>query len=159
MSHKPPFMRSAYNYDTNQASDEAGLKCEDKSLARQEFAEEVDINTIVHRFGLDGQMPENIRMPTSGDFTNIPDFQSAMNALRAAQESFDAMPARVRARFHNDPAEFVAFCDDENNRTEAIRMGLVTEKIPEPEPTPMKVTVVESTPAIPPTPKEKPSGK
>lgn len=119
------FIRSANNYDRDQASDKAGLKCEDKSLTRQEFAEEVDINTIVHRFGLDGELPENLRMPQSGDFTNTPDFQTAMNALRNAQETFDALPARVRARFHNDPAEFVAFCDDKTNWPEAGKLGLL----------------------------------
>lgn len=121
----PIFIRTWNNYDRDIASDDSGLECKDKSLTRQEFAEEVDINTIIRKFGLDGEMPENIRMPTSGDFTNVPTFMEAMNAIRAATEAFDAMPARVRAEFHNDPAEFVAFCDDPKNRQRAADMGLL----------------------------------
>lgn len=120
-----PFLRTPYNYDTNQAGDESGLQCQDKSLAKQSFADECDINTIVRRFNLTGELPSNVRMPTYGDFTGIFDFHSAMNAIALANESFDAMPAEVRARFHNNPAEFVAFCSDEANRDEARRLGLV----------------------------------
>lgn len=120
------FVRTPYNYDMGKAGDESGLDCSGlPSLAKQSFAEECDINTIVRRFGLTGQLPENVRMPTYGDFVDVVDFQSAMNAVVAARESFDAMPADVRARFHNDAGEFVAFCDDDRNRDEAVKLGLV----------------------------------
>lgn len=122
---KNVFVRSTYNYDMNKAGDESALHCKDPSLAKQEFAEEADINTIVRRFNLTGQLPENIRMPTYGDFEGIFDFHSAMNAIAQANEAFDAMPANVRARFHNNPAEFVDFCLDDNNREEATKLGLV----------------------------------
>lgn len=122
---EPMFVRAAHNYDTDAASNEAGLACEDVSLAKQSFAEEVDINTLVRRFGIDGVVPVGVRMPTYGDFTGVHDFQSAMNAVAVAREAFDEMPAHVRARFHNDPAEFVAFCSDESNRPEAVKLGLV----------------------------------
>lgn len=122
---KTVFVRSPYNYDMNKAGDESALHCKDPSRAKQEFAEEADINTIVKRFNLTGQLPENVRMPTYGDFEGIFDFHSAMNAIAQANEAFDAMPAAVRARFHNNPAEFVDFCSDEKNREEATRLGLV----------------------------------
>lgn len=122
-----PFVRSAYNYDMNAASDESGLRCEDESLAKQSFGNEVDINTIVDRFGLSGELPIGIRMPSYGDFTGIADFHSAVNAVALAHESFDAMPAKVRARFKNDPAEFLEFVADANNIVEARKLGLVPE--------------------------------
>jgi len=53
------------------------------------------------------------------------DFHSAMNAVVQARESFDAMPADVRYRFHNDPAEFAEFCFKEENLPEARRLGLI----------------------------------
>lgn len=120
------FVRTPYNYDRNAASDESGLKCEDVSLAKQEFAEEVDINTIIHRFKLDGELPSGVRMPTYGDFTGVTDFQSAMEQVAQAREAFERMPARVRERFDNDPAKFVDFCSDEKNLPEAAKLGLVT---------------------------------
>lgn len=120
-----PFIRSAYNYDRYEASNESGLRCEDDTLAQQSFKDECDINTIVRRFGVTGQHPSGVRMPTYGDFTNVVDFHSAMNAVAQAKESFDAMPAEVRARFNNDPAQFVEFCSKEENKDEAVKLGLV----------------------------------
>lgn len=119
------FVRSAYNYDVDAASDEAGLACSDVSRAQQHFRDECDINTIVRRFGLSGELPTNVRMPQYGDFTGITDFHSAMNAVAMANESFDAMPAEVRARFQNDPGKFVEFCMDPGNLEEAKKLGLV----------------------------------
>lgn len=139
-----PFLRSAFNYDRNRASDESGLLCEDVSLAKQAFAEECDINTIVRRFGITGELPQGVRMPTYGDFTTVVDFQTAMNAIVSARESFEEMPADVRYRFHNDPAEFVDFCSDPANRAEAEKLGLVVPKAEvEPE-RPVQVVVVPS---------------
>lgn len=119
------FVRAQYNYDMDEASRESGLLCEDATLAKQSFAEECDINTIVRRFKLTGEIPENVRMPTYADFTEVTDFHSAMNAVALAHEAFDAMPAEVRARFNNDPGAFVDFCSDDKNRAEAEKLGLV----------------------------------
>lgn len=140
----PTFVRSAFNYDTDVASERTGLLCEDGSLTVQSEKEDADINTIVRRFGLTGQLPTNVRVPVEADFTEVFDFQSAMNAIRAAQESFMAMPADVRFRFNNDPERFVAFCTEERdgalvNLDEMRKLGLAVPKaavaVPEPEPT------------------------
>jgi hypothetical protein len=40
----------------------------------------------------------------------------------------------LRARFSNDPAEFLDFCMNEENRDEAIRLGLVEADIQAPAP-------------------------
>lgn len=107
-------------------SDATGLDCSvEPSLTKQAFAEECDINTIVRRFGITGQLPENVRMPTYGDYTDVVDFKTAMDAMALARESFEAMPAQVRERFENDPQKFVEFCSDEKNRDEAVKLGLV----------------------------------
>lgn len=125
MATKPIFIRTAFNYDMNAAGDESALKCKDQSLAKQSFAEECDINTIVKRFGLTGKLPEGVRMPTYGDFTGLQDFHQAMNAIAMANEAFDAMPAHVRSRFDNDPGKFVDFCSNKDNLDEARKLGLV----------------------------------
>jgi len=122
------FVRSEYNYDRDKASDESGLRCEDLSLTKQSFAEECDINTIVRRFGISGELPQNVVMPTYQDFEGVFDFQTAMNAILQANESFMSMPAEVRARFNNNPALFVDFCSDDANMEEAIKLGLVVKK-------------------------------
>jgi len=127
------FVRSAYNYDTDLASAESGLNCQDVSLAKQSFAEEVDINTIVRRFNLTGELPHDVRVPEYADFEGSFDYHSALNAIAAAHESFDAMPAAVRARFQNDAGAFVDFCNDPANIEDMIKMGLAV-KVPSSEP-------------------------
>lgn len=120
-----PFLRTPYNYDRDAASDESGLSCEDESLAIQSAAEEADINTIVRRFGLTGQLPSGVAMPRYGDFSNLPDFHTAMNMVRQAQEGFMNVPAEIRARFGNDPQQLMQFLEDDRNRDEAVKLGLV----------------------------------
>lgn len=122
---RAPFVRSAYNYDQDDASAEAGLLCEDESLTVQAEVEESDINTIVRRFGITGELPTNVRVPLSGDFAAAGDYHSSLNALLEADKSFMAMPAEIRARFDHDPAKLIAFVEDPANRDEAIKLGIV----------------------------------
>lgn len=133
---------ATWDYDTNAASDESGIDCRYKlneetgelednpSMAKQSFAEECDINVMLKRFGITGQMPQGLRLPEYGDYEQVVDFQTAMNIVVEARETFMEMPAHVRARFHNDPQEFLEFCADEKNKDEAVKLGLVVE--PEP---------------------------
>lgn len=145
MKQVTTFLRTPYNYDRDAASDESGLKCEDASKTKQSFAAECDINEVVRRFNITGQIPENVRMPTYADFDEVYDFKSALEACQEARESFMMMPAQLRARFHNDPQEFVEFCSQEENHAEAEKMGLVAPKAapkaaeqPTPTPTPLE---------------------
>ena len=78
------FLRTPYNYDVDAVSVASGLKCEDATRTQQQFAEEADINTIVERFNLTGQLPQDVRPPQYADFEGVFDFKSAMNAIRAA---------------------------------------------------------------------------
>lgn len=136
------FLRTPYNYNMEHASTESGLQCKDQTLTQQHFAEEVDINTIVHRFNINGELPQGLRMPTYEDFTGVFDFHSAMNAIAQAREAFDAQPAHIRSRFHNDPGEFVDFATNKDNIVEARKMGLVPpEELPEPPAKPMRVSL------------------
>lgn len=119
------FIRTAFNYDTNQASDMSALHCLDKSLASQSEKADADINEIVRRFGITGELPSNFRPPQYGDFTELSDYRSALQAVRDAAETFMEMPADLRARFQNDPAQLIDFLADEANRAEAQSLGLL----------------------------------
>jgi len=119
------FIKTANNHDTREESKKSALHCPEKTRTQQHQKEEADINTIVKRFGLTGQLPENVRMPRYGDFTEVTDYQTALNAVIAANNAFLSMPAHVRRRFNNDPAAFVDFCSDASNLEEAKKLGLV----------------------------------
>lgn len=133
-------IRNPYNYDRALASVASGLLCPEATRTQQQFKEECDINTIVERFGLTGELPENLKVPVSGDFTAVTDFQSAMQLIRSSQEAFMEMPASVRERFNNDPGAFVDFVSDPENREEARKLGILN---PAPTPyAPLEVRVV-----------------
>lgn len=119
------FLRTPFNYDRNSASDDSGLMCSDPSLAQQQFREDSDINTIVKRFNLTGELPQGVSAPQYGDFEQVVDYHSALNLVIAADAAFMALPAHVRARFDNNAGLFVDFISDENNRAEAESLGLI----------------------------------
>lgn len=144
-----PNFRTEYNYDRNEVSDETGTKNLEKSMTKQEFAEDADINTIIERFGIGYEMPVNHMPPRSGDFTNLPDFTGAVKMVRQAQEVFNALPAKIRNRFQNEPSKYIEFFEDPDNYDEAVKLGLAMPRPPEPDPEP-KPTVKgkkEGTPA------------
>lgn len=126
---KVPFLRTPYNYDVDKVSDETGLACQDPSLAQQNFKDECDINYIVRQFGLTGEFPSQAISPQYGDFTGVLDYHSAVNAVLAAQDEFMELPAQMRARFDNDPAKLIDFLGNEENREEAIKLGLIEKPI------------------------------
>jgi phage internal scaffolding protein len=123
------FLRTPYNYDMSKASDESGLVCLDPSLTQQQFAEESDINNIVDRFMKTGHLPSAASMPQYADYEGVFDFQSAMNVVRQADENFMRMDAKVRARFHNSPQEFLEFFANPDNVDEAVRLGLAVHTV------------------------------
>lgn len=132
---KPPFVRNPYNYDPAELSDETGLdcSCDGAGRTKQSFAEEADINTLIKRFGIGNPLPQGVRVPSFGDFNGVYDYQSALNVLQAADRAFMNLPADLRSRFGNDPAAFVAFCDDENNHAEAVRLGMIPPPVALPD--------------------------
>jgi phage internal scaffolding protein len=125
---KAPFLRTPFNYDTDAASNESGLHCEDASLAQQHFKDECDINNILRQFNITGLLPEAPVSPRYGDFTGISDYHSALNQVIAAEDEFMSLPATIRARFENDPAQLIEFLDNEQNYDEAEKLGLVNKK-------------------------------
>lgn len=122
-------LRTPYNYDVNMASTMTALRCNEPTMAQQQYRDECDINTIMRRFSVTGELPTTGAIPRYEDYTGVVnDYQTAMNALIEADKVFASLPSQVRRRFENDPQQFLEFCTDENNREEAIRLGLTEPK-------------------------------
>lgn len=107
------------------------------SMTVQSEAAKCDINNIVARALKDGFV-EHVRasgfdwMSEPGlDVSQVTDYQSAMNFVRAAEGKFMELPAKIRNRFHNNPQEFLEWANNPENRDEARYLGLL-----EPEATP-----------------------
>jgi len=122
------FVRNPYNYDMALVSQETGLECKDPSLAQQHMKDECDINVIVERFGVTGSIPTTPIEPSYGDFSGVSDYHTALNKIKAADEAFMALPAKIRAKFDHDPNALLNYLQNEENRDEAIQIGLIDGK-------------------------------
>jgi len=118
-------LRQPYKYDRDELSKRTAFRSVGPTRTQQNFKEECDINTIMRKFAVTGQIAPPSRLPQYGDFTGVTDYKSALEAVMAASEAFYDLPAAVRSFFANDPAAFVDFCGDESNRDKAIELGLV----------------------------------
>ncbi len=95
---------------------------------KQSFAEESNINIIMKRYEKTGMLDHlNAHRGDYGDFIGASDYHTSMNLIREAGEMFMEIPAGVRARFGNDPAEFLEFVQDPDNLEEMVKMGLATK--------------------------------
>lgn len=116
------------------------------SLTQQQFKEEADINNIIASYNTTGLLTnplvQSARQPIFGDFSNLPqDYMQVQNQLLQAQADFMDLPAKIRQRFNNNPAELISFLQNPNNVDEAIELGLMektskSELAPEPKPEP-----------------------
>jgi phage internal scaffolding protein len=121
-------VKNPITYDRDKNSDLAKFVFTSPSRTKQSFRDECDINNILRQFNVTGQLPVGSVQPQYGDFSGITDYQSALNAVMAAQDSFLQLPAKVRAKFDNDPALFVEFASDEANKDEMKALGLLREE-------------------------------
>lgn len=119
-----------------------GITFSDESRTQGEFAEECDINRIMARYTRTGVLPSTRSGGTYGDFTGVTDFLDAQNRVLNAQREFDALPSNIRERFRNSPAVLIEFLQDESNRPEAEKLGLVNKK---PAPAPAEVPAANIT--------------
>ena len=110
------------------------------SRVEQNHRDEVNINSIMDRFKVTGQLPVSNRPALYGDFSTVDSFQTCQEALTKAEQDFMALPAKIRKRFDNDPAQLIDFVKDEANTEEAIELGIIPRPEPEssvtPEPDP-----------------------
>lgn len=103
--------KTPHNHDRDAESERTGYLETMPTKTQQHQAEEADINTIVRNFNITGMLPQIPLPPSIDEFSDVFDFQTAMNALNAAKASFAMLPADVRASFNNDPHAFVSYTD------------------------------------------------
>lgn len=122
--------RSAYDRDYLDSKGnriKLGTLNTEESQTQQSNKDDADINVIVSRFHKTGQMPQLQKPPMYGDFTDSVDFRACQEHIHMANQSFAELPAKIRKRFHNDPAEFIDFMNDADNADEMIKLGLATK--------------------------------
>lgn len=98
---------------------------------KQSFVVECDINNILKQYKRTGQIQHISAKAALGAYVDLPDpqdFQESLNIVLQAEDSFATLPAHIRARFGNDPAEFLGFMTNPANAKEIIALGLATER-------------------------------
>lgn len=99
---------------------------DDPSMAKQSMADETNINAIMKKYDRTGLVTHiNKHGGTYGEMPSHEDFHAAMNVVASSTQMFDELPATIRARFLNDPSNFLHFVGDEENRDEMVEMGLI----------------------------------
>lgn len=130
-ANRPTSLRG---YDHAAWSDATGIDTGAETLVQQQFAAEVDINTIVRRFGITGALPFGSAAPgVYGDFTEITDYESALARVRKVEDGFMKLPPDVRERFGNDPGSLIRFANtltEDSFRSEAGTEEVVEEVPP-----------------------------
>ncbi len=123
-------MRSAYIPHDRVQSHAVG-----KSLTKQSFRDETEINNILAKYAKTGLVDHVNKFGSAqyGDMPNQADFHEAMNLVTSAQAMFAELPAELRKDFGNDPAKFLEFVSDPESHDEMVEMGLIPTPAPAPE--------------------------
>jgi len=124
-----------------------------RSVTNQSDKDGADINKIMERYEKTGLLPDFGRTPCYGDFSGILDYHALQNTLAKASEAFDLLPAGIRFRFGNDPANLIDFLHNTDNDEEAVKLGLkdasVLKKPEQAQPVPPATAGNTATPVPP----------
>lgn len=129
--------RHQYDQDADQEADDATvIDCSHEPSKTVQGAPDADINVLMKRMGITDNEPLPAQFSINdpryyGDFTEAPtSLQEAMEVIRTAEERFAALPAALRTRFNNRPAELYAFINNPENIPEAVKLGLLVDTRP-----------------------------
>lgn len=102
---------------------------EEPSLTNTQFQDDVDLNIMLKRMGIDDhQLPNPVLDPAHyGDFTNVTEYREALDRVLSAEHAFEQLPASLRNRFDNDPIKLFEFVSDPKNDDEAVKIGLLKQ--------------------------------
>lgn len=122
-----------------------------EGLTKQEFAKETDINYIMERYRVTGQLPIGAAAHEAvfADVSEMGSFADTLMRVHAAEDAFAALPADLRTRFGNNPVNLVEFLQDDNNREEAVKLGLIAKKEEPQAPTPPAKPEIPAKPDTP----------
>lgn len=119
-------------YSAFDPAPDAGIDCSvEPSMTQQNFKAECDINNILARYQETGFIDDSLRSEIGqfADIASAVDYHTAQNLISVANEVFLELPLKVRRRFNNNPADFLAFIDDPSNYDEAKALGLLKPDI------------------------------
>lgn len=106
------------------------IVCCGESLTEQHHKDKCDINNIIAKYQSTGVIPYvNTGQPTYADFSEVGSYQEALDRVIAAENSFMSLPAKLRAKFSNDPGEMLEFVDNPANLERCYELGLIARPV------------------------------
>lgn len=127
-----------------------------KSMTKQSFKDECNINKIMEKFQRSGIINHYAaHAPTYGDASPV-DYLEALQVIATASEMFDELPSSVRKRFNNNPADFLEFAENPENIEQMRKYGLAPPPLSDnkPDTTHKKPASAAKAPTEPPTTKD-----
>ncbi len=94
-------------------------------LTEQSHKNQCDVNRIIEKYDKSGIITHVSKFEGKFGDTTGADFQSMQQTVANARNMFNELPADIRSRFENDPTNLLTFMEDESNRDEAIKLGLI----------------------------------
>lgn len=116
-------------YDGDLDSLASGRRSDKPTLTQQHMGPETDINYLVRKYGLTGEIPMRRELGEYGEFDADMDFQTLLRNVKAGEAMFNHVPADVRGRFENNAGAFLEWIHEESNYDEAVELGLVPKRV------------------------------
>lgn len=126
----------------------------EKQLTEQSHKAEVDINNIIRKNAGNAELIAKTAALTKFVYDDVTtnNFEEMMNQMINARDTFASVPSHIRKQFGNDPAVFMDFVYNPDNKDKLVEMGLANP--PEPAQEPVKVAVVSQPEVTTETPTE-----
>lgn len=105
------------------------IKDGEEVRVEQSHKDEVNINNIVRKHGLDLIVRVQALQQFQYDDVTGNDFQESMNAIIKARDTFSSVPSDIRKQFDNDPAKFMDFVHNPENHDAMVEMGLANKPV------------------------------
>jgi len=104
---------------------EVGLDTGTDTVVQQHFKDECDVNKIMARFKVSGQLPQVQAKPAEYlDCSLLTGYQESLHIVEEARRLFYSIPSEIRSRFDNNPQRFVDFASDPANLPQLVELGL-----------------------------------
>jgi len=121
-------------YERDGSRPGVGFQTVGESMTEQGHGKAANINSIMAKYHMSGLVPRPAQAPIYGDFCDVGSFLECKERLENTISDFQSLPAALRKRFDNDPAELIEFLCDRENLQEAVQLGLVENPSSPPPP-------------------------
>lgn len=115
-------------YDTYQ--EKKGIEFVEPTMTIQSEKDNCDINVIMNRYATCGTpLPYRADgvQPVYADVSELGDYMKNYQRCKQAEEMFNALPSALRKELDNNPANLLAFIQNDANRERCVEYGLINK--------------------------------